>query len=119
MVNLPPRAVAGAKHHGSYEWLLQRFTAAIMAIYTLGMISLLMIRQPDGFSEWVAITDNNTWRFGTLLTLLSLFVHAWQGVLDILNDYIKPLALRKAMKLATALALVWYAVWSVLILWKL
>lgn len=108
-----------AAYHGSYEYLMQRFTAVIMAVYTLLLGGLLLVARPADFTAWQGVFAPLWFRIATLLCLFSLFIHAWQGVGDILNDYVKPLVVRKTLRLATTLALVFYVVWSVNILWKL
>ena len=57
-------------------------------------------------------------RFGALLAVISLLLHAWIGVRDIFMDYVKPTGLRLALQVLVILALVFYGAWSVQILWS-
>ncbi|MFN7086044.1 MAG: succinate dehydrogenase, hydrophobic membrane anchor protein, partial [Burkholderiales bacterium] len=57
-------------------------------------------------------------RYATALFLLCLFIHAWVGMRNIFMDYVKPIGLRLTLYVAVILALVWYAVWAVQILWS-
>jgi succinate dehydrogenase / fumarate reductase membrane anchor subunit len=54
----------------------------------------------------------------TFAALASLFYHAWVGVRDIWMDYIKPVALRLVLQIATILWLVACAGWAAQILWR-
>ncbi|HWU82405.1 MAG TPA: succinate dehydrogenase, hydrophobic membrane anchor protein [Methylophilaceae bacterium] len=112
------KAACHCVHHASYEWLLQRFTAVVMAIYTLLLAGVLLACRPSGYEAWQALFDATWLKVATLLFLFSLYIHAWQGVRDIIVDYIYPHAIGKVLNLAVTIALVAYAAWSVMILWK-
>jgi len=115
MVN---RTLVGA-HYGLKDWLVQRATAIIMALYTVIFLVVLCIATPDSYASWRAVFANGFMRFATFLFLASLFYHAWIGVRDIWMDYIKPDGLRLLMMIATAAALVGYAGWAAQILWRI
>lgn len=109
------RAVTGA-HYGLRDWLVQRVTAVVMALYSVLMLGLLLSR-PLNYDTWTALFSHGAVRVLTLLCLLSLFYHAWVGVRDIFMDYIKPAGLRLVLHVTTILLLLGYALWSVQILW--
>ena len=114
MVN---RILVGA-HYGIKDWIIQRATAIIMAVYTLIFLAVVCIVVPNSFESWRGIFANGFMRFATFLFFISLFYHAWIGVRDIWMDYIKPDGLRLVLMIATAAALVGYAGWAVQILWR-
>lgn len=115
MVN---RIVSGA-HYGLRDWLMQRVTAVVMALYAVFMLGFLLTHRPLQFADWQGLFDCLPVRLASLLFLLSLYLHAWVGVRDILMDYVHPTGLRLAAQVAVILALVAYAAWSVQILWGL
>ncbi len=115
MVN---RIVIGA-HYGLKDWILQRATAIIMALYTVIFLAVIITVGPDSFVAWRGVFANGFMKFMTFLFFVSLFYHAWVGVRDILMDYIKPDGLRLLMMIATAALLVGYTGWSVQILWRM
>lgn len=115
MVN---RILVGA-HYGLKDWIVQRATAIIMAVYTVIFGLVLVIVAPDSFAAWRGIFANGFMKFASFLFLVSLFWHAWIGVRDIWMDYIKPDGLRLLLMIATAAALVGYAGWAVQILWRM
>lgn len=112
------KAACHCVHHASYEWLLQRFTALVMALYTFVIVGVLLVRQPAGFDAWQGLFHTTWLKVATLLFLYSLYIHAWQGVRDIIVDYVYPHAIGKVLNIAVTIALIGYAVWSVRILWK-
>ena len=110
--------IVGA-HYGFRDWLAQRVTAVVMALYTvIFAISALML--PDAsFESWRGLFSASFMKFATFLFFMSLFYHAWIGVRDIWMDYVKPDGLRLVLMIATVAALVGYAGWAAKILWRL
>jgi succinate dehydrogenase / fumarate reductase membrane anchor subunit len=111
------REVVGA-HYGLRDWLSQRVTAVVMAVYSVIFLIMLASQPQLDYAAWKALWATPLLRFATLLFLAALLVHAWVGVRNIFMDYIKPTGLRLVLHIAVILALVWYAAWSVQILWS-
>lgn len=114
MVN---RVVVGA-HYGLKDWIIQRATAIVLALYTVIFLTVLVLVSPGSYESWRGIFASGFMRFATFLFFVSLFYHVWIGVRDIWMDYIKPDGLRLILMIATAVALVGYAGWAVQILWR-
>lgn len=115
------KVVVGA-HYGLRDWLAQRITAVVMAVYTLIFIAVLLAGGPVTYESWKSLFSKGLMGSMPLLTLLfvvSVLIHAWIGVRDILMDYIKPAALRLALEVVTILWLVGCAGWAARILWRL
>jgi succinate dehydrogenase / fumarate reductase, membrane anchor subunit len=104
-------------HYGLRDWLLQRLTAVVMAIYTLGFIVCLVWHAPATYADWKAIFSGTFVRLATMLFFAALLYHAWVGMRDIFMDYIKPVYLRLALQTAVGLTLLVYLIWSASILW--
>ena len=114
MVN---RVIVGA-HYGTRDWLAQRVTAAIMAVYVVAVLALVASRAPLTYESWKGLFTHGGMRVATLLFALSLAWHAWVGVRDILMDYVKHDGLRLALQVLTILLLAGYASWTIQILWR-
>jgi succinate dehydrogenase / fumarate reductase, membrane anchor subunit len=112
------RVVTGA-HYGLKDWLAQRITALVMAVYVIGFVGMLLICPPRQYEGWHALFRNQLMRIATLVFFISLFWHAWIGMRDILMDYVKPTGVRLGLEIAVVLVLAGYAVWVVQILWSL
>lgn len=112
------RIVVGA-HYGLKDWIAQRATAIIMAVYSVLIAAVLLIIQPATFEAWQSIFANGVIKFLTFLFFVSLFYHAWIGVRDIWMDYVKPTGLRLTLHVLTICALVGYTAWAAAILWRL
>jgi len=115
MVN---REVVGA-HYGLRDWLAQRVTAVIMVVYTVLILSAIAGLSPMDYWQWKVLWQNTLVRYATVLCMVSLLLHAWIGVRNIFMDYIKDPGLRLTLYVVVIGALLWYAVWSVQILWGL
>jgi len=110
------RILVGA-HYGLKDWLVQRLTAAVMALYTLLWVAIAAYQGGIDYALWQALFANTAFRVATLIFGLALFWHAWVGMRDIWMDYVKPTAPRLALETATVVALLGYAAWLVDILW--
>ena len=110
------RTVTGA-HYGLRDWIIQRMTAVLMAIYLLFIAGYVMLHPDLDYDRWTALFSNQVMRSVTLLFLLALYYHAWIGVRDVVMDYIKLAGLRLAVYVGVIVLLLLYVVWSVQILW--
>ena len=113
MVN---RVVVGA-HYGLRDWLIQRITAVIMAVYCVALVAYLLVQPQVNYDVWTVLFSSQMVRTFTLLFLLSVFYHAWIGVRDAVMDYVKSAAVRLVIHVLVILMLLLYAIWSVQILW--
>ena len=111
------RVVTGA-HYGLRDWLAQRITAAIMAVYTVILLVVLVGGVPITFPVWKDLFAQGWMRVATLLFAASLAWHAWVGMRDILMDYVKPAGARLTLEIAVLLVLAGYLGWTVQILWR-
>jgi len=116
MVKRYTKTPVGA-HYGTGDWLLQRLTAVVMAVYTVLAVIALAANRPAGYGEWKATFSHAWFKVATMLFVASLLYHAWIGMRDILMDYIKPTALRLGSEFAVAIVLLFYLVWTASILW--
>ena len=109
--------VVGA-HYGLRDWLAQRITAAIMAVYTVIVLAVLIGGAPIRYAVWKDLFAQGWMRVATLLFAVSLAWHAWVGMRDILMDYVKPAGARLTLEVAVLLVIAGYLGWSIQILWR-
>jgi succinate dehydrogenase / fumarate reductase membrane anchor subunit len=112
------RLVVGA-HYGLRDWLSQRVTAALMALFTLVLLVQVLWPGERGYDKWAGIFAAQWMKVLTFTVVIALVWHAWVGVRDILMDYIKPVGLRLVLQVATLVWLVGCAGWAVQVLWRL
>jgi succinate dehydrogenase / fumarate reductase membrane anchor subunit len=116
MVKRYTKTPVGA-HYGTGEWLLQRLTAVVMAVYTVATLACFLWQPPRSQSELKAMFAGGFFRLATMLFVAALAYHAWIGMRDILMDYVKPTGVRLALQFGVAAVLLAYVVWSASILW--
>lgn len=104
---------------GVRDWLLQRISAIILALYTFFILGFILWHQPLDYVTWQQLFSSSWVRLFSLLTLLSLLVHTWIGIWTIITDYLKCACMRLAVQILVMLVLLSCFVWGILILWGL
>ena len=112
------RVVVGA-HYGMRDWLSQRITAVLMALFTIVLLAQLLFGGPLGYDRWAGIFSTQWMKVLTFVVFISIGWHAWVGMRDIWMDYIKPVVLRLTLQVATIVWLVGCMGWAVQVLWRL
>lgn len=112
------RLVVGA-HYGLRDWMGQRATALLLALYTLTLLAQLVFGAPVDYDKWSGIFAGNAMKAFTFVAIVSLLWHAWVGMRDIWMDYVKPVSVRLALQLLSAAWLVGCSGWALQVLWRL
>ena len=112
------RRYAVGAHYGLMDWLLQRLSAVVMAVYTLLVLAIVLWNGGIDHAQWTDLFGHGGFKLASFLFMVALLYHAWIGVRDILMDYIKPVSLRLALEVAVVALLIAYAGWSIQILWS-
>jgi len=113
------RLVVGA-HYGLRDWLAQRVTAALMALFTLLVLAqVIFSKGPIGYDKWAGIFSAQWMKVLTFTVIIALLYHVWVGMRDIWMDYIKPASLKLVLNVFTIVWLVGCAGWGIQVLWRL
>ena len=112
------RTVVGA-HYGLRDWLSQRVTAVVMAVFTLAVIVQVLLPGEMGYDKWAGIFSHQWMKLLTFVVIVSLLVHAWVGMRDVLMDYVKPVGMRLSLHVATIVWLVGCTGWAIQVIWRL
>ena len=113
------RTVVGA-HYGLRDWLSQRVTAVLMALFTLILlVQLVLTKGPIGYDHWASIFSSQWMKVLTFAVIVALAWHVWVGMRNIWMDYVKPLGLRLVLQIFTIVWLVGCAGWGIQVLWRL
>lgn len=105
--------------HPLRDWMAQRATAVLMVVYVFIFFRALALQPDATYESWHAVFLPAWMRAATLLVFAALCFHVWVGMRNIYMDYVKPQALRAALKLATVAVLLAYAGWMACLLWRL
>lgn len=113
------RTVVGS-HYGTRDFLAQRATAVLMALFTIVLLArVLFSGEPVGYEMWAGVFAPQWMKFLTLALFVSLGWHAWIGVRDIWMDYVQPLGLRVVLHVFTIVWLIGCIGWGIQVLWRL
>jgi succinate dehydrogenase membrane anchor subunit len=117
LVKAYTKAPVGA-HYGTGDWLLQRLTALVMAVYTVIFVACILVHPVSTYADWKSLFSGTLVRVTTVVFFAALAYHAWVGVRDILMDYVKATGIRLALQSAVVLVLLFYLVWAASVLWR-
>lgn len=112
------RIVVGA-HYGLRDWLSQRVTAALMALFTVAVIVQILLPGEMGYDKWSGIFAQQWMKVLTFVVIVSLLYHVWVGMRDVWMDYVKPVGVRLALQVFTIAWLVGCTGWAIQVLWRL
>jgi succinate dehydrogenase / fumarate reductase membrane anchor subunit len=112
------RIVTGA-HYGLRDWLAQRITAVLMALFTIVLLAQVIIGGPMGYDKWAGIFSSQWMKTLTFVVIVAMLYHVWVGVRDIFMDYVKPVGARLALQVFAIVYLVGCAGWAIQVLWRL
>lgn len=117
-------AVTSLGRSGVADWLIQRVTAIVMALYTFFIVGFILIVPDLDYATWSNLYSQFWMRAFSFLTLLSIAAHGWIGLWGVLTDYVTSrmmgcvaLPLRMLILAVYALVTLVCLVWGVEILW--
>ncbi|TFH86433.1 succinate dehydrogenase, hydrophobic membrane anchor protein [Billgrantia azerbaijanica] len=102
---------------GLSDWLIQRVSALILALYTLFIVAYLLFNPGLDYAAWSGLFAQTWMRIFTLLSLISIAAHAWVGLWTVTTDYIKPTGVRVGTQIVIILAIFVFLVWGIQVLW--
>ncbi|NLY63461.1 MAG: succinate dehydrogenase, hydrophobic membrane anchor protein [Alcaligenaceae bacterium] len=116
------RLVVGA-HYGSFDFLVQRMTAIILAVYSTIFLVCALFTSIN-HESWKGFFTFTCFglplgQISATLAFFSLAWHAWIGVRDIWMDYVKPAGIRVALHVLTVLWLIGSVLFFAKIVWSL
>jgi succinate dehydrogenase / fumarate reductase membrane anchor subunit len=119
-VNFGSKRIVVGAHYGLRDWLSQRVTAGLMALFTVIVLAqVLFTKGPLGYDRWAGIFSAQWMKVLTFVIIVALLYHVWVGVRDIWMDYIKSVAVRLSLQIFTIVWLVGCAGWAIQVLWRL
>ncbi|MDN3526039.1 succinate dehydrogenase, hydrophobic membrane anchor protein [Halomonas sabkhae] len=102
---------------GLSDWLLQRASAIVLALYSLFLVGYLLFSPGLDYAAWSGLFAQTWMRIFSLLAFVSLAAHAWVGLWTVTTDYLKPTGIRVAAQSIIILAIFVFLVWGIQVLW--
>jgi len=119
-VNFGTRRIVVGAHYGLRDWLGQRVTAALMAVFTAIVLAQVLTVQGElGYAQWAGIFAAQWMKLLTFVVVIALTYHVWVGMRDIWMDYVKSVAARLLLQVLSIVWLLGCAGWTLQVLWRL
>ena len=112
------RRVVGA-HYGLVDWLAQRVTAVLMALFTIAILVQVLMPGELDYVRWAGIFAHQWMKMLTFVTIVALLWHAWVGLRDVAMDYVKQVGARLVLQVVVIVWLVACAGWALQVLWRI
>lgn len=112
------RSATSLTGNGVKDWLWQRVSAVILAVYTIFILGFIWCTPQLSYSLWFQFFDGLGVKLFSLLAALSLLVHAWVGMWTILTDYVKCAVVRLILEILVIIALLVYFAAAIIIVWS-
>jgi len=110
-------SITSYSRNGVRDWLVQRLTAIVIAVYSIIILTFLFSHSPVKLSVWQGFFGHQTIKIFSLLAVFSIVLHSWIGMWTVYTDYVKSSAIRLLLQSVTVLALLSLLIWSAVILW--
>ena len=117
-------AVTNLGRSGLSDWLIQRFSALVLALYTFVIVGFLLMNPELTFSQWSDLFSQLWMKVFSLLTLVSIAAHGWIGLWGVLTDYVtnrmmgpKATVIRMIVLTVYGLVTITFLVWGIETLW--
>lgn len=111
------RTATALGRSGLQDWLFQRLTALVLALFTLFLFIYFCMHPNLSYTDWKNLFSSYTFRVITLIALLSLMIHAWIGIWTVTTDYLKTVSVRLIIQSLFILGLLFCLIWGINIVW--
>ena len=109
---------------GLSDWIIQRFSAVILAAYTLFLLAVLISMPELNYESWREVFSKNSVRLFSVISLLALCGHTWVGMWTVGTDYLtdrqlggKGTFIRLIYQSFCVLLIAVYLLWGIQIFW--
>ncbi|MGI9273710.1 MAG: succinate dehydrogenase, hydrophobic membrane anchor protein [Endozoicomonas sp.] len=116
--------ITNLSRSGLYDWMLQRLSAIVLAVYTLFLVGYVLVNPNLDYQQWSQLFGQTWMKIFSLLAILSIVAHAWVGMWTIATDYLndrtfgsKSVLVRFPFQLICFVVLFSYIVWGIQVIW--
>ena len=111
------KSATGLTGSGTRDWIVQRFGAVVLALYSITLLVFFLTHGNVTFIEWSAFMTSLPMRLFSLVAIIALAGHAWVGLWTIFTDYVKSGSMRLILQALMVAALLVYVFWGIMIFW--
>ena len=118
------KSATGLTGSGSRDWIVQRISAVILAVYSVVLLGFFLTHGNVNFVDWSQFITSLPMRLFSLLAVLALADHAWVGMWTVFTDYIttgklgsSAAGLRLVLQTLMIIAILVFLFWGIMIFW--
>ena len=118
-------AVTSFGRNGLYDWLFQRISAVVLAVWFLFVFFYILSNPGLTYAQWSGLFDTLGMRIFSLIALLMILAHVWIGLWCVLTDYVtvrllgkSAPALRLSLQLLIFLVMAIVVIVGIDVLWR-
>ena len=116
--------ISNLTNSGLGDWLLQRLSAVILAVYIIFILRFLLTNPSLNYETWHALFNTTWMKIFSTISLTALITHSWIGIWTVITDYFssnlggtKVTCLRISLQLFSSLVLFVFLIWGLMIFW--
>lgn len=116
--------VTSLGRNGLYDWLLQRISAVVIAVYFVGVVGYLIAHPGLDYATWKAFMGCVFMQVANTIVFSLIAAHAWIGLWTATTDYLTKLAIknhatgvRLVVQVVVALLLTFYLLFGLFLIW--
>ncbi|MFN3714342.1 MAG: succinate dehydrogenase, hydrophobic membrane anchor protein [Alcanivoracaceae bacterium] len=117
-------SVTSLGRSGVADWLVQRVSAVILAVYTVVVLGWLVSQGEVSYEAWSAFMGCAAMKIANTFVIVSICAHAWIGLWTVTTDYLTTrqigstaTGLRLLVQLVIALLTLVFLLWGLMIIW--
>lgn len=113
------KSVTSLGRSGLHDWMIQRVSAVILAVYVIYLSVFIFSTPHIQFSVWQGLFAQTSFKIFSFLAIASLCFHAWVGLWVISTDYMKIVSVRMIFQVLVIVSCFAFLLWGAQILWSL
>lgn len=117
-------SATGLSRNGVADWLLQRISAVVLAVYMIGLLGYLIFAGDISYDSWKTMMTSLPMQLANSVVIISIIVHAWVGLWTVTTDYLtvsqigqSATFIRLAVQSLLMLSFLVLAVWGFAVIW--
>ena len=118
------KSATGLTGSGSRDWIVQRISAVVLAVYSVVLLGFFLTHGNVTFIEWSSFMTSLPMRLFSLVAIIALAGHAWVGMWTVFTDYIttgklgaKASGLRLVLQSLMIITILVFLFWGIIIFW--
>ena len=115
------KSATGLTGSGSRDWIVQRISAIVLAVYTVVVFGWVLCHSTShtlDYASWYGFMMTLPMKIFSLLAILSLAGHAWIGIWTVFTDYVNnSVALRVILQSLAVIFILINVLWGIQIFW--